>query len=103
MIPHTGVVVFGQEYFFGGGIQALPPQQVVATFGMAPVQRQSLGTTTKSVHEFHAWISSVQHQYTQQNYDLFTHNCNNFSDAAAKFLLNGTGVPSEIINLPQRV
>ena len=32
--------------------------------------------------------------------DLFTNNCNNFSDEACKFLL-GRGIPEDIINLPQ--
>jgi len=28
MIPHTGVVFHNREYFYGGGIQAVPPHQV---------------------------------------------------------------------------
>jgi len=37
-IWHTGVVVHGQEFFFGGGIQSLPPETVTASFGISPVQ-----------------------------------------------------------------
>ncbi len=107
-VPHTGVV-FGAgtagavEYFFGGGIQMLPPHEVVRAFGLRPVQTQTLGVTRKTREEFHAWINSVRHLYTEQTYDLFKHNCNNFSDAAAKFLLGGTGIPAAIIDLPRQV
>jgi|AntAceMinimDraft_5_1070358.scaffolds.fasta_scaffold165201_1 hypothetical protein len=45
MIPHTGVVVFGQEYFFGGGIQRSSHAAFVASHGLPPVQLLSLGTT----------------------------------------------------------
>ena len=100
-VPHTGIVVGGYEYFFGGGIQMLPPAQVVQAFGMSPIRVIQLGTTTKSTATFHAWINSVRSQFTQATYDLFRHNCNNFSDAAAKFLLDGTGIPSEITELPK--
>ena len=61
-------------------------------FGLSPVQVLPLGTSTKTVAEFHAWIASVRHRFTEQTYDLFRHNCNNFSDAAAKFLLGGQGI-----------
>ena len=32
-IPHTGITVYGREYFFGGGIQSLPPAQFAAMYG----------------------------------------------------------------------
>ena len=107
-VPHTGIVLGAgtagaREYFFGGGIQALPPHQVVQAFGLSPVQVIPLGTTAKTEAEFRAWIGSVRHQFTEQTYDLFKHNCNNFSDAAAKFLLNGQGIPRNIIDLPRQV
>ncbi|XP_053209592.1 uncharacterized protein LOC128393417 isoform X3 [Panonychus citri] len=35
-------------------------------------------------------------------YDLFKHNCNNFSNEVAQFL-TGNGIPPEIINLPSEV
>lgn len=28
LIPHTGIVIRNREYFYGGGIQAVPPHQV---------------------------------------------------------------------------
>ena len=35
---HTGVVVFGKEYFFGAGIQSLEPALVVSRYGMEPMR-----------------------------------------------------------------
>jgi len=35
-------------------------------------------------------------------YNVLTHNCNNFTDAVSKFAL-GSGIPEEIVTLPQRV
>ena len=37
-IWHTGILVHGREYFFGGGIQALPTAIVESSFGIKPVQ-----------------------------------------------------------------
>jgi len=46
---HTGVVVFGIEYFYGGGIQRGIPGKTVAG---TPVQIHDLGTTMASQQEF---------------------------------------------------
>ena len=39
---------------------------------------------------------------SRQAYDLFKHNCNNFSDSFATFLL-GKGIPDHILHMPQAV
>jgi proteasome lid subunit RPN8/RPN11 len=41
----------------------------------------------------------VSPQFTAATYNVLKHNCNNFSDECAKFLL-GTGIPKDIVNLP---
>lgn len=51
-IWHTGVEVFGQEYFFGGGIQVLPHSAVVR----APRLRTFLGAFPHA-GEFHPRFS----------------------------------------------
>lgn len=38
VVPHTGVEVFGKEFFFGGGIVVSAPERVEAEFGITPVQ-----------------------------------------------------------------
>ena len=45
-IPHTGIVLSGIEYFFGGGIQAMPIAQVPLTFGLNPLDRVRLGSVS---------------------------------------------------------
>jgi len=74
-IPHTGVVVNhgagDTEYFYGGGIQALPAHQVAEYFGLRPIERIVLGKTRKTHDELRAFLRTIAHKYTQERYDLF--------------------------------
>lgn len=101
-IWHTGVEVFGQEYFFGGGIQVLPHSAVLAHFKLQPTEKVELGTTTKTRAQLQEFLSSIKSKYTHQTYDLFHNNCNNFSDEVCHFLL-GKGIPAHITGLPAEV
>ena len=101
-IWHTGVYVFGLEYFYGGGIQKCPPQLVVDNFGIRPVREIDLGSTEIDQATFHEFLETVSAKYTQNTYDLFTNNCNNFSNEVANFL-TGSGIPPHIIELPNEV
>lgn len=57
---HTGVVVYGIEYFFGGGVQALPPHVVVQQFGIQPVQVPPAAATTIAFPLLlNCWVLSV--------------------------------------------
>ncbi|KAG6577970.1 putative peptidase [Phytophthora cinnamomi] len=97
---HTGVLVFGQEYFFGGGgIQAMAPELVVQRYGMHPVRTVALGETSLSQPEFEQFLRANSARFTDATYDLLRHNCNNFSDEAARFLV-GSGIPQYILDLP---
>ncbi|KAG7400192.1 hypothetical protein PHYBOEH_006731 [Phytophthora boehmeriae] len=97
---HTGVLVFGKEYFFGGGgIQAMAPELVVARYGMQPVRTVPLGETLKTQQQFEQFLRDNSARFTDASYDLLRHNCNNFSDEAAKFLM-GSGIPQYILDLP---
>jgi desumoylating isopeptidase 1 len=99
-IWHTGVLVFGREYFFGGGgIQALAPDVVVARYGMEPVQQVALGDTAVTQPQLESYLRAHAHRFTDATYDLLRHNCNNFSDDVATFLL-GRGIPRAILDLP---
>ncbi|CAJ1956599.1 unnamed protein product [Cylindrotheca closterium] len=104
MFPHTGLLCFGKEYFFGGGIQAVDPNLFRRSRGIEPCQIQSLGVTEISKSEFEAWCQgSGQCKFNINSYDLLSRNCNNFSHEAA---LNGLkllrGVPEWILSVPQR-
>lgn len=97
MIPHTGIVVFGIEYFFGSGPCTGEPGKSV---GMPPHQILDLGETDKSQSELEAHIqSTLASEYTQEKYNLTKHNCNHYADEVAKFLLKGQGLPSSIVNI----
>lgn len=99
-IWHTGVVAFGTEYYFGGGICADAPG--TTPYGM-PVETVQLGNTSKTQGEFLAFLASVSSKFSMQTYHLLDNNCNNFSDACAKFLLgNEKGIPEYIIDLPRQ-
>jgi hypothetical protein len=105
IIPHTAIVVFGKEYFFGGGIQAVPPQQFRNARNMHPIQTLTLGTTTVSQADFDNWCFQQMQsgQYAMEAYDLLHRNCNHFShDAALQGLRLTNGVPAWILQVPQR-
>lgn len=106
MIPHTAVLAYGREYFFSSGIQNMDPNEFRGSRGIQPVQIIAKGETTVSRQEFERWCqsSSTRSLYNEFSYDLFTRNCNNFSDYALKKGLNfTTGVPAWIIDLPRKV
>ena len=96
---HTGVVVFGIEYFYGGGIVAARAGTAVPGMRYDVVP---LGSTSKSKGELEAFLRSIAHRFTHETYQLLRHNCNNFSDEVAKFLL-GSGIPRYILDLPGEV
>ena len=98
-IYHTGIVVYGREYWFGGGIESGIPGQ---TYFGPPMQRIVLGQTEIPKEVFDEFIGDIRSNYTAATYSLLTHNCNNFSDEVAQFLV-GKGIPSNILNLPQEV
>jgi hypothetical protein len=105
IVPHTAIVVYGREYFFGGGIQHEDPNHFRLMRGIHPVQVLSLGHTSVSRDEFHAWCQNCTEsgQYTPASYDLLTRNCNNFShDAAIGGLNLPEGVPDWILDVPRK-
>lgn len=45
-IWHTGIIVYGKEYFFGGGLQSMPHEQFVQMHGgVGPTEYIELGST----------------------------------------------------------
>jgi hypothetical protein len=101
-IWHTGVLVYGQEYFYGGGIQKMAPELVVERYGMPPVQIVPLGSTAVPIERFEAFLREISPRFTAATYDLLRNNCNNFSNEFAAFLL-GTSIPPHILALPDEV
>lgn len=105
-IPHTGLVVYGIEYFFGSGsIQSQNPHTFRQTTGLNPLQLLPLGRTQVSQQAFEQWCRSKVDDGTFHgtNYDLLQHNCNTFSHIAALQALRlPQGVPNWILQVPQR-
>lgn len=107
MVPHTAVLAYGREYFFSSGIQNMDPQDFRRSRHIQPVQIITIGNTTTSRQEFEQWCqgSQARSMYNEYSYDLFTRNCNNFSDFALRNGLGFTsgGVPEWILDVPRKV
>ena len=117
VIPHTGIVVFGREYFYGGGVCMAPPG---TSMPMPACEVIDLGETTKTESMLHDFLASISGRFTASTYDLLRHvcsaprlntthtrpshslthvpcahppciaqNCNHFSNEVVNFLTNG--------------
>ena len=73
------MIVYGKEYFFGGGIQSLP-HATFASMYMPPVQMIPMGTTEVPQQLFEDFLTEIKPRFTQETYDLIRNNCNNFSN-----------------------
>ncbi|PIA35996.1 hypothetical protein AQUCO_03400117v1 [Aquilegia coerulea] len=98
-IWHTGVVVYGNEYYFGGGIQHAP---IGTTPYGNPIRSVDLGFTHVPKELFEEYLQEISPRYTAETYNLLKHNCNNFSNEVAQFLV-GTDIPDYILQLPNEV
>ncbi|MBA0686322.1 hypothetical protein Gotri_018451 [Gossypium trilobum] len=98
-IWHTGVVVYGNEYYFGGGIQHSPAG--TTPYG-TPIRVIDLGVTHVPKDVFEMYLQEISPRYTAETYSLLTHNCNNFSNEVAQFLV-GSNIPDYILQLPNEV
>ena len=98
-IWHTGVVVFGKEYFLGQEVQVLPDPGTAVGL---PFETRDIGTTVKTERELNAKLTMLRREFTPENYSLLNHNCNHFSEAVVQFLV-GKSIGSDILNLPQEI
>ncbi|KAJ7961510.1 desumoylating isopeptidase 1-like [Quillaja saponaria] len=98
-IWHTGIVVYGNGYYFGGGIQHAPPGSM--PYG-TPIQVVELGVTHVPKDVFKMYLLEIDLRYKVETYSLLTHNCNNFSNEVAQFLVGAT-IPGYILQLPTEV
>lgn len=98
-IYHTSIQLNGLEYVYDGGIVAIQPGS--SHLGR-PLERQLLGQTHLPLDVVDTYLDSLRSIYTAAAYDLWKHNCNNFSNDFATFLL-GRGIPDRILNMPSEV
>lgn len=98
-IYHTSIELNGREYVYDGGILAIQPYS--SHLGH-PMEKLTLGRTSLTMDVIEEYLDSIRPIFTAEAYDLFQHNCNNFTDSFAKFLL-GHGIPEYITGMPRAV
>ena len=98
-VYHTSLVFGGIEYMFGAGVQTCYPG---TSHHGQPFQKIKLGRTELPLEVILEYLETLKQTYTAESYDLFAHNCNNFSNDFAMFLV-GKGIPSHITSLPETV
>jgi desumoylating isopeptidase 1 len=65
----------------------------------APTKEIPLGFTEIPEELFMEFLREISDRFTSMTYHVFKHNCNNFTDECANFLI-GSGIPHDIIDLP---
>ncbi|KAL5102044.1 hypothetical protein RYX36_006371 [Vicia faba] len=81
-IWHTGIVVYGNKYYYGGGIQHCPAGST--PYG-TPLKVVDLGVTHVPKDVFEMYSQEISPRYLAETYSLLTHNCNNFSNEVGQF------------------
>ncbi|KEG10977.1 hypothetical protein DQ04_03091030 [Trypanosoma grayi] len=94
-VCHSSVVCYGMEFFFEGGID-------VACAGCTRFGKNfdkvDLGTTTKTLSEFMAWIHQHREEYQLNLYHPTQHNCHHFTREASTFLIGKEGAHPSHLN-----
>jgi len=89
-IYHTSIVIYGREYFFGGGANCAPGINQCTPGGTIlgqPMRKVKLGKTELDPETFQIWSDEMgRTEYRSDKYSLFQHNCNNFTEDLAQFL-----------------
>lgn len=100
-IWHTSIVAYGQEFFFGGmGIESCPP---CGTILGPPDRTIELGATEVPQGMFFEYLTELgSDTFKPEKYELFHHNCNNFTAEVSQFL-TGNKIPGYITDLPNDV
>ncbi|KHJ35209.1 putative pul domain-containing protein [Erysiphe necator] len=98
-IYHTSIVMNSLEYVYDGGVKIVSAGK---THLGPPLKTVFLGKTELPMEVILEYLESLKEIYNEKAYDIWTHNCNNFSNDFATFLV-GHGIPSYISNLPETV
>lgn len=93
-IYHSSLIVFGREYYFGGGICHDAPDST--PYGKA-IEKVNMGETELPKEIFTEFLDEISSRYTQESYNLIEHNCNHFTDEACEFLV-GKGIPKRVVD-----
>lgn len=100
-IWHTSIVVHGKEYWYGGRIFE---SEIGSTPFGSPTKIVDLyDPTMLTADDFRAHLGhELAHIFTVDAYDILDCNCNHFSDAACRFLLNAH-IPRDILMQPELI
>ncbi|QSZ35861.1 hypothetical protein DSL72_006983 [Monilinia vaccinii-corymbosi] len=98
-VYHTSIVFGGIEYTYDGGVKTVRPGE---THLGKPLQVLELGKTDLPMEVILEYLDSLKEIYTFEAYDIWKHNCNNFSNDFATFLV-GHGIPEYITSLPETI
>ncbi|KAL5061904.1 hypothetical protein RYX36_023641 [Vicia faba] len=71
-IWHTGIVVYGNEYYYGSGTQHCPAESI--PYG-TPLKVVDLGATHVPKDVFEMYSQEISPRYLAETYSLLTHNC----------------------------
>lgn len=91
--------MYDNEYYYGGGIHHNLSGNT--PFG-TPIHVIDLGITHIPKDMFETYLIEISPRYTAETYSLLGHNCNNFSNEVAQFLVGST-IPEYILQLPNEV
>ncbi|KAL5072316.1 hypothetical protein RYX36_011300 [Vicia faba] len=81
-IWHTGIVVYGNKYYYGDGIQHCPAGSI--PYG-TPLKVVDLGVTHVPKDVFEMYSQEISPRYLAETYSLLTHNFYNFSNEVGQF------------------
>lgn len=80
---HEGVVVYGKEHFFGGGVVSVPHEEFLASYHMQPTQMLDMGETEIPEEIFDDWLREISPRYTVATYDCELYSIADIADHAA--------------------
>lgn len=97
---HSGVVVFGQEYFFNGDLVHVSPGE---TMWGSPTKVVTIGHTTCSQNALHQFVvDKLRNVFNKSSYDALHNNCNHFADRVCMYLCH-RHIPDHILQQPDKL
>ena len=91
---HSALVVYGIEFYFGGGICEGVPMKT--PYGM-PLREMHFGETEIPIELFREYLFDLKFQFNTNTYHMLNNNCNHFTNEIA-FFLCGKNLPDNILN-----
>lgn len=99
-IYHTSLVLGHTEYFFGNGVKR---KIAGTTHHGQPIEVLYMGHTELPMEVIDEYVDSLEQVYTEESYDLFLHNCNNFTQDLSMFLLGKVFVSCFLCNCTDKL